>query len=154
MQSYPSTNRLFCIFALLILGTLSLSGCTAGDAPGKTAEGRTRSKEIQVTPYPSGSRRFAGTWKRSDHCFSGEVTVEFEVDGRSTGIVDVGDRVEPPAIVGVFHRRAEARIGSASGRFIASATRLGCPRTPDDDLIKVTDAAEVKKAAADPKTSG
>src|ERR1700674_4968292 len=132
MQSYSSTNRCLFIFALAILGTTTLSGCTAGDAPGKAADGRARSKEIQVTPVSVQLKEFRRDVEAVGSLFpEEEVTVSSEVDGKVDQIfVDVGDRVEAgQPIVGVstvelklaldqqraLYRQAGPRVGLAGG---------------------------------------
>jgi RND family efflux transporter MFP subunit len=134
---------------------LGLSGCTAGDAPGKAADGRTRSsKEIQVTPISVQIKQFRRDVEAVGSLFpEEEVTVSSEVDGRVDQVfVDVGDRVEAgQPLVGVSTVELKLALDQQRALFRQARTRLGLPEDSDDDLIKVTDAAEVKKAAADLK---
>src|SRR5713226_464569 len=153
MRSY-SSNKCLCIFTLLILGTLILSGCTAGDAPGKAADSRNRSKEIQVTPVSVQVKAFRRDVEAVGSLFpQEEVTVSSEVDGKVDQVfVDVGDRVEAgQPIVGVSTIELKLALDQQRALYRQARTRLGLPEDSDDDLSKVTDAAEVKKAAADLK---
>jgi len=134
---------------------LGLSGCTAGDAPGKATDGRPRSsKEIQVTPVSVQLKEFRRDVEAVGSLFpEEEVTVSSEVDGKVDQIfVDVGDRVEAgQPIVGVSTVELKLALDQQRALYRQARTRLGLPEDSDDDLIKVTDAAEVKKAAADLK---
>jgi RND family efflux transporter MFP subunit len=82
-----------------------------------------------------------------------EVTVSSEVDGKIDQVfVDVGDRVEAgQPIVGVSTVELKLALDQQRALYRQARTRLGLPEDSDDDLSKVTDAAEVKKAAADLK---
>src|SRR5579862_3623237 len=154
MQSYWSTKRCFCVSALLVAGSLGLSSCTASDAPGKTADRRDRSKEIQVTTVPVQSKEFRRNVEAVGSLFpQEEVTVSSEVDGKVDQVfVDVGDRVEAgQPIVGVSTVELKLALDQQRAMYRQARTRLGLPEDSDDDLSKITDAAEVKKAAADLK---
>jgi multidrug efflux pump subunit AcrA (membrane-fusion protein) len=81
------------------------------------------------------------------------VTVSSEVDGKVDQVfVDVGDRVEGgQPIVGISTVELKLALDQQRALYRQARTRLGLPEDSDDDLSKVTDAAEVKKAAADLK---
>jgi len=66
--------------------------------------------------------------------------------------VDVGDRVETgQPIVGVSTIELKLALDQQRALYRQARTRLGLPEDSDDDISKITDAAEVKKAAADLK---
>jgi RND family efflux transporter MFP subunit len=154
MQSYSSTRRCVCVSTLILLGALGLGGCTAGDAPGKAPDRRDRSKEIQVTAVPVQAKQIRRNVDAVGSLFpQEEVTVSSEVDGKIDQIfVDVGDRVEAgQPIVGVSTVELKLGLDQQRALYRQARTRLGLSEDSDDDLSKVTDAAEVKKAAADLK---
>jgi RND family efflux transporter MFP subunit len=155
MHSYSSFNKCLCLTALLILTTVSLSGCTQGGvAGGKNADARSSAKEIQVTPVSVQSKGFHRNVEAVGSLFpQEEVTVSSEVDGKVDQVfVDVGDRVDAgQPIVGVSTVELKLALDQQRALYRQARTRLGLPEDSDDDLSKVTDAAEVKKAAADLK---
>jgi RND family efflux transporter MFP subunit len=155
MHSYSSTTRCLCVFTLLVLASIGFSGCTAGDAPGKAADRRSeRSKDIQVTAVPVQAKDFRRNVEAVGSLFpEEEVTVSSEVDGKVDQIfVDVGDRVEAgQPIVGISTVELKLALDQQRALYRQARTRLGLPEDSDDDLSKVTDAAEVKKADADLK---
>jgi RND family efflux transporter MFP subunit len=139
---------------LLGLATVSFSGCAADNAPGKNPERRDRAKEVQVTAVPVQSKEFRRSVEAVGSLFpQEEVTVSSEVDGKVDQVfVDVGDRVEAgQPIVGVSTVELKLALDQQRALYRQARSRLGLPEDSDDDLSKVTDAAEVKKAAADLK---
>ena len=154
MRSYSSIRKCLCPSGLLILAAVSLSGCTEGGVAGKTADTRPSAKEIQVTPVPVQIKAFHRNVEAVGSLFpQEEVTVSSEVDGRVDRVfVDVGDRVDAgQPIVGVSTVELKLALDQQRALYRQARTRLGLPEDSDDDLTKVTDAAEVKKAAADLK---
>lgn len=154
MRSYLSENTCLCIPTLLILITIGLSGCTAGGVAGKSADARPPAKELQVTPISVQIKEFHRNVEAVGSLFpQEEVTVSSEVDGKVDQVfVDVGDRVEAgQPIVGVSTVELKLALDQQRALYRQARTRLGLPEDSDDDLSKVTDAAEVKKAAADLK---
>jgi len=154
MRSYSSIRKCLCPSGLLILAAVSLSGCTEGGVAGKTADTRPSAKEIQVTPVPVQIKAFHRNVEAVGSLFpQEEVTVSSEVDGKVDRVfVDVGDRVDAgQPIVGVSTVELKLALDQQRALYRQARTRLGLPEDSDDDLTKVTDAAEVKKAAADLK---
>jgi RND family efflux transporter MFP subunit len=154
MQSYSFINTCRCFHVFLILTTVSLSGCTAGGVAGKSTDARAVAKEIQVTPVPVQIKEFHRNVEAVGSLFpQEEVTVSSEVDGKVDQVfVDVGDRVEAgQPLVGVSTVELKLALDQQRALYRQARTRLGLPEDSDDDLSKVTDAAEVKKAAADLK---
>jgi membrane fusion protein (multidrug efflux system) len=153
MLFYSSTTRCLCLFSLLL--TTVLFGCSAGEAPGKAADRRERAvKEIPVTAITVQSKEFRRNVEAVGSLFPREeVTVSSEVDGKVDQVfVDVGDRVEAgQPIVGVSTVELKLALDQQRALYRQARSRLGLPEDSDDDLSKVTDAAEVKKAAADLK---
>src|ERR1051326_8020968 len=153
MYSYSSIRKCLCLSAVLILATVSLSGCTGG-VTGKAADTRPSPKEIQVTPVAVQIKAFHRNVEAFGSLFpQEEVTVSSEVDGKVDHVfVDVGDRVDAgQPIVGVSTVELKLALDQQRALYRQARTRLGLPEDSDDDLTKVTDAAEVKKAAADLK---
>src|SRR5262249_12999757 len=155
MHSFSSTTRCLCVFTLLVLATIGFSGCTTGDAPGKAAGRRSdRAQEIQVTAVPVQTKDFRRNVEAVGSLFpEEEVTVSSQVDGKVDQVfVDVGDRVEGgQPIVGITTVELKLALDQQRALYRQARTRLGLPEDSDDDLSKVTDAAEVKKADADLK---
>jgi len=154
MRSYSSGNKCLCIFALLTLSALGFYGCTAGGVAGKSADARSGAKEVQVTTVQVQTKGFRRNVETVGSLFpQEEVTVSSEVDGKVDQVfVDVGDRVEAgQPIVGVSTVELKLALDQQRALYRQARTRLGLPEDSDDDLSKVTDAAEVKKAAADLK---
>src|SRR5438128_2713513 len=154
MQSYSAVYVRLRILTLVILGSLSLSACTAGGVSGKPAEARTGAREVQASALPVQIKQFRRNVEAVGSLFpQEEVTVSSEVDGKVDQVfVDVGDRVEAgQPIVGVSTIELKLALDQQRALYRQARTRLGLPEDSDDDLIRVTDAAEVKKAAADLK---
>src|SRR5256714_1232160 len=153
MLFYSFTTRCLCLFSLLL--TTVLFGCSAGEAPGKAADRRERAaKEIPVTAITVQSKEIRRNVEAVGSLFpQEEVTVSSEVDGKVDQVfVDVGDRVQAgQPIVGVSTVELKLALDQQRALYRQARSRLGLPEDSDDDLSKVTDAAEVKKAAADLK---
>ena len=153
MHSYSSAIRCLSVSSLLLV-TIALSGCTAREAPGKTSDRRDRAKEIPVSAITVQSKQFRRNVEAVGSLFpQEEVTVSSEVDGKVDQVfVDVGDRVEAgQPIVGVSTVELKLGLDQQRALYRQARSRLGLPEDSDDDLSKVTEAAEVKKAAADLK---
>jgi multidrug efflux pump subunit AcrA (membrane-fusion protein) len=151
MHSY---YKCLCLSALLILTTVTLSGCTGGAVAGKSADARPSVKEVQVTPVPVQIKEFRRNVEAVGSLFpQEEVTVSSEVDGKVDQVfVDVGDRVDAgQPIVGVSTVELKLALDQQRALYRQARTRLGLLEDSDDDLSRITDAAEVKKAAADLK---
>src|SRR5689334_20073760 len=151
MHSY---YKCLCLSALLFLTAVNLSGCTGGAVAGKSADTRPSVKEVQVTPVPVQIKEFHRNVEAVGSLFpQEEVTVSSEVDGKVDQVfVDVGDHVEAgQPIVGVSTIELKLALDQQRALYRQARSRLGLPEDSDDDLSKVTDAAEVKKAAADLK---
>jgi len=155
MHFYASTKRCLRVFSFLVLATAGLSACTAGgNAPGKSADRLERAKEVQVTAVPVQAKEFRRNVEAVGSLFpEEEVTVSSEVDGKVDQIfVDVGDRVESgQPIVNISTVELKLALDQQRALYRQARTRLGLSEDSDDDLSKVTDAAEVKKADADLK---
>src|ERR1041385_4198430 len=153
MHFYSSTIRCLCLFSLL-LSTI-LFGCSAGEAPGKASDRRERAaKEIPVSAITVQSKEFRRNVEAVGSLFpQEEVTVSSEVDGKVDQVfVDVGDRVDAgQPIVGVSTVELKLALDQQRALYRQARTRLGLLEDSDDDLSRITDAAEVKKAAADLK---
>src|SRR5438552_675818 len=152
MHSYSSI-RCLCVFTLLLI-TVIASGCTAAEVPGKASDRRDRAKEIPVSAITVQSKQFRRNVEAVGSLFpQEEVTVSSEVDGKVDQVfVDVGDRVEAgQPMVGVSTVELKLALDQQRALYRQARSRLGLPEDSDDDLSKITDAAEIKKAAADLK---
>ena len=139
--------------AVSLLGiSLSLSACSGG-VPGKVREAAAATKTVQVQALPAELKELRRNVQAVGSLFAQEeVTVSSEVEGKVDSVlVDVGDRVEAgQPIVKVSTVELSLALQQQRALYQQARARLGLTGS-SDDLANVTDAAEVKKAAADLK---
>jgi len=137
----------------LVLISLSLCACTGG-VSGKAAEAAAASnKAVQVQALPAEMKELRRNVQAVGSLFAQEeVTVSSEVEGKVDSVlVDVGDRVEAgQPVVKVSTVELTLALQQQRALYQQARARLGLTGS-SDDLANVTDAAEVKKAAADLK---
>jgi multidrug efflux pump subunit AcrA (membrane-fusion protein) len=141
-------------FALVsvVLTSLSLPACTGG-VPGKATAAAATTKAVQVQALPAEFKELRRNVQAVGSLFAQEeVTVSSEVEGKVDSVlVDVGDRVEAgQSIVKVSTIELTLALQQQRALYQQARARLGLTGS-SDDLANVTDAAEVKKAAADLK---
>ena len=141
------------VVAVSLLGiSLSVSACTGG-VPGKVREAAAATKTVQVQALPAELKELRRNVQAVGSLFAQEeVTVSSEVEGKVDSVlVDVGDRVEAgQPIVKVSTVELSLALQQQRALYQQARARLGLTGS-SDDLANVTDAAEVKKAAADLK---
>jgi len=129
-----------------------VSACTGGVA-GKATDAAAATKTVQVQALPAELKELRRNVQAVGSLFpQEEVTVSSEVEGKVDSVlVDVGDHVEAgQSIVKVSTVELTLALQQQRALYQQARARLGLIGS-SDDLANVTDAAEVKKAAADLK---
>jgi RND family efflux transporter MFP subunit len=145
-------TRRFAVVSLILV-SLSLCACTAGVSGKATEAAAATTKAVQVQALPAEFKELRRNVQAVGSLFAQEeVTVSSEVEGKVDSVlVDVGDRVEAgQPIVRVSTVELSLALQQQRALYQQARARLGLTGA-SDDLANVTDAAEVKKAAADLK---
>jgi len=153
MYSYSFFRSSRLVVVSLAVFSLTASACTGG-VPGKATEAAAApNKAAPVRALTAELKELRRNVQAVGSLFAQEeVTVSSEVEGKVDSVlVDVGDHVEAgQPIVKVSTIELTLALQQQRALYQQARARLGLTGT-SDDIANVTDAAEVKKAAADLK---
>src|SRR5207244_8326437 len=136
-----------------LVSTLIISTWNSNSVARKRADSEARDEHVQVHAIPVKHQELRRNVESVGSLFAlEEVTVSSEVDGKVDEVlVDVGDRVERgQPLVNVSTIELKLALDQQRALYQQARARLGITEE-SDDIKKVPDAAEVKKAAADLK---